>query len=217
MAVNDFLTVAGGTGANVTSQADYASNAVTNTGFVAGTAQSTLVNKALRQSSIVSSMIAQFTADNSTNDSIDNGTIHPLLENFELALSNLISSGGMSPDAINSLITSYLTAHPIPPASSGIETGTGWIKFGGAATPIMIQWFTMRINDLTPTQHNFPVAFATQCLFVMAGTGIYTSNGANYPSAFQTQVYDKTQFTVHINGSNNQAATVEGNFLAIGF
>ena len=53
---NDFLSFAGAVGANVISQADYASLPAQETGFQAGTAISGQLNKVWRQSSIMAAM-----------------------------------------------------------------------------------------------------------------------------------------------------------------
>ncbi|VVE79428.1 autotransporter outer membrane beta-barrel domain-containing protein [Pandoraea sputorum] len=87
MASNDFLTFAGGSGANVLSQSDYAALAALATGFSAGVAQSAQVNKVLRQSSIMSAVVAQFIVANSGASAVDDGTTADLLRNFQTAVS----------------------------------------------------------------------------------------------------------------------------------
>lgn len=86
MAINNFKPFAVGSGANVLSQSDYEALAALLTGFVSGTAQSAQLNKVWRQSSIMSAVLAQFIADNSGQDSIDDGTTTTLLQNLKVAL-----------------------------------------------------------------------------------------------------------------------------------
>lgn len=68
MATNDFKSFAVGAGANVMSQADWIALTALATGFHAGKASSAQVNKALRQSGVIASMIAQFTSDSTGQD-----------------------------------------------------------------------------------------------------------------------------------------------------
>ena len=75
MATNNFKPFATGTGANVTSQADYEALTALATGFQSGKASSAQINKALRQSSFVASALAQFISDKLNQDVLDNGDL----------------------------------------------------------------------------------------------------------------------------------------------
>ncbi len=86
MAANDFLVFGGGAGSNVLSQGAWAALAARTAGFSSGVAQSAQLNKAWRQSSIMAAVLAQFIADNSGQDAVDDGTIAALLANLGLAL-----------------------------------------------------------------------------------------------------------------------------------
>ncbi|WP_249201263.1 hypothetical protein [Burkholderia cenocepacia] len=86
---NDFLPFAVGAGANVLPQADYAALAAVSQGFQSGTAQSAACNKAWRQSSIMSAVLAQFIVAQSGQPAIDDGTTATLLANLTAALSTL--------------------------------------------------------------------------------------------------------------------------------
>ena len=83
---NDFLIFAGASGANVLTQSAYAAASTTATGYVSGTASSAAVNKTLRQTSIMSAMIAQFIVDKAAETVIDDGTIATIEANFEAAI-----------------------------------------------------------------------------------------------------------------------------------
>ncbi|VVE41677.1 hypothetical protein PMO31116_04150 [Pandoraea morbifera] len=88
MASNDFLTFAGGSGANVLSQPDYAAlTAILSNGFTAGTALSAQVNKVLRQASIMSAVLAQFSVDLTGSNAVDDGTTATLLAMLKTAVS----------------------------------------------------------------------------------------------------------------------------------
>jgi len=89
MATNDFQPFAVGAGANVLSQADWLALAALAAGFSSGVAPSAACNKAWRQSSIMASVLGQFIANGSGNNSVDDGTTATLLANLSLAISNM--------------------------------------------------------------------------------------------------------------------------------
>lgn len=83
---NDFQTFASAGGANVISQTAYLALAAKATGFNSGIAASAQLNKVWRQSSLISSMIGQFIADQSGQNAVDDGTTATLEANFTLAI-----------------------------------------------------------------------------------------------------------------------------------
>lgn len=87
MAKNDFKPFATGAGANVMTQVDWEALPALLTGFQSGKASSAQMNKAFRQASVIASMVAQFTADKSGQDVLDNGNITTILNNFIVAIS----------------------------------------------------------------------------------------------------------------------------------
>ncbi len=89
MATNDFLPFATTATANVVSQALYVGSAWQTGGFTAGLAQSAQLNKVWRQSSIISSVIAQFIVNFTGQNATDDGTTGTLLANFQAAIQNL--------------------------------------------------------------------------------------------------------------------------------
>lgn len=86
MATNNFKPFATGAGANVMSQADWEALTALLTGFKSGKAASAQVNKALRQGTVMASVIGQFIADSTGQDVLDNGNTSVLLTNFLNAL-----------------------------------------------------------------------------------------------------------------------------------
>ena len=94
MPTNDFLTFAASGGANVISQADYAAAPTLATGFQSGLAPSASVNKPIRQASIMAAVLAQFIADETGANSVDDGTTATLLANLKTAI---IRAGGGRP------------------------------------------------------------------------------------------------------------------------
>lgn len=93
---NDFLVwdPAGGT---ITSQPDYAASGTRTNGVVNGLASPELANKAWRQGSTIASMIAQFIANVTNENAVDDGTIATLLTNFMAALVDIIAANAPPP------------------------------------------------------------------------------------------------------------------------
>lgn len=73
MAENNFKPFAVGAGANVSSQADWENLVALSTGFTAGIARSEQVNKALRQGTVMASVLGQIIADQTAEDVLDDG------------------------------------------------------------------------------------------------------------------------------------------------
>lgn len=114
MSTNDFKVFAGAAGANVVAQADWPTDPDIAQGFTSGTARSAAANKALRQSSIIASMVAQFIVDNANVDALDDGTITTLKTNFAAAINALITASinGLAPKA-----SPALTGTPTAPTA----------------------------------------------------------------------------------------------------
>lgn len=106
---NDFLPFAVGNGANVLSQSDYAALAAISTGYQAGTAQSAALNKTWRQSSIMAAVLAQFIADRTGQNSVDDGTTATLLANLKASVAAL---NGDATQTFNVAAATALTQAP---------------------------------------------------------------------------------------------------------
>lgn len=89
MATNNFKSFGIGAGANVTSQSDYEALAALLTGFQSGKASSAQINKALRQSSTMAYVLAQFISDSASVDVLDNGAPATILANLKSAMTAL--------------------------------------------------------------------------------------------------------------------------------
>lgn len=86
MAKNEILPFGTITNANVMAPDDYNALPARTTGFSSGVAQSKQLNTVWRQSSFVTSVLAQFVADNSGKDTLDDGDTAKLLTNLQDAL-----------------------------------------------------------------------------------------------------------------------------------
>lgn len=73
MAENNFKPFAVGAGANVSSQTDWENLLALSTGFTAGIARSEQVNKALRQGTVMASVLGQIILEQTAEDVLDNG------------------------------------------------------------------------------------------------------------------------------------------------
>lgn len=82
---NDFKPFAIGAGANVTPQADWLALAALATGFQSGKASSAQINKAIRQALFISSALAQYTADKSGLDVLDDGDVAGFVTKMQAA------------------------------------------------------------------------------------------------------------------------------------
>jgi len=91
MATNDFLVVAPGPAPNVASQATYAADPIVTTGNVSGVAKSAIINKGMRQSSIMAAVLAQLIVDNTGANAVDDGTTATLLANLKIALTGRLT------------------------------------------------------------------------------------------------------------------------------
>ncbi|WP_311779030.1 hypothetical protein [Pantoea sp. YU22] len=89
MATNNFKAFAIGGSANVTSQSDYEALAALLSGFQSGKASSAQINKALRQSTVMASVLAQFISDSAGVDVLDNGNTATILANLKAGMTVL--------------------------------------------------------------------------------------------------------------------------------
>lgn len=117
---NEFLAIAGSGGANVITQAEYAAlTAVLDDGFSAGIARSNQVNKVLRQTTAMASMLGEFIKAYGWT-AADDGNIAGLLANFEAAIASLVS--GMSAET-SGVVKMY----------AGSTAPAGYLECNGAA------------------------------------------------------------------------------------
>ena len=85
MAINNFKPFALDPNANVTSQADWEALPALLSGFTAGKASSAQVNKAIRQASFIAAALAQYTANKSMLDVLDDGDLNGFISKMGTA------------------------------------------------------------------------------------------------------------------------------------
>lgn len=109
MPQNEFKPFAIASNAAVLEQSEYETSQALREGFKKGLARSVEVNKAIRQASSIATAIAEFTAEKSGKDMLDNGEVGILKENFETALSAvsslLIADAQGTSDALSASFT----------------------------------------------------------------------------------------------------------------
>lgn len=117
MPTNDFLPIATSAGANVETQAAFAADTATLTnGFTSGLASSLKFNKVWRQSSIMSSVIAQYINSITGANTADDGTTATLLANFA-------QSVRLPAYAIDTSATVNVLAAALSPAPAALVAG----------------------------------------------------------------------------------------------
>jgi len=86
MATNNFKPFATAANANVVSQADWEALPALPSGFTAGKAASAQINKAIRQASFIAAALAQYTANKSGSDVLDDGDVAGFITKMQTAL-----------------------------------------------------------------------------------------------------------------------------------
>ena len=128
MATNDFQVFAGATNADVIPQASYLALPALQTGFQTGIAQSAQLNKVWRQSSILSSMIAQFIVDELGLNAVDDGTIATLEANFITALQTATNTLPITNVGLNLFVSTTGNDN-----NTGLSTSTAFATMPHAA------------------------------------------------------------------------------------
>lgn len=113
MAKNDFLPFATAVGANVLDQTDYSTLPALSTGFQSGLASSKQMNKAIRQGTVMASVLAQFIANTTGNNVLDNGDTETIVSSLGQAINNLsalhVATASGSADAITATFSPAIT------------------------------------------------------------------------------------------------------------
>lgn len=94
MAKNEFLPFGIAEGANVLSNQEYERLAARFNGFISGVAKSKELNTVWRQSSVMSSALAQFIVDSDNKDLLDNGDVASVKNRLVAAIKQTISGVG---------------------------------------------------------------------------------------------------------------------------
>lgn len=126
MATNNFKPFAQAASANVMSQSDYEALSALLTGFQSGKASSAQINKALRQSSVMAYVLAQFISDSANVDVLDNGTPASILANMKVGMKKF------TPGRLLNVLT-FLTSGNYTPTSGTRLVRVKAVAGGGAS------------------------------------------------------------------------------------
>lgn len=193
MATNDFKPFAVGSGANVTTQADWVVLAALAQGFQSGKASSAQINKALRQSSTIAAMMGQFIA-NAGTDALDNGDITAMVTNLIAALKGNLNLKSAAYKDVG------IASGQIPDMSYfANSTGSpGYQKFPGG---LVMQWGTAAVPSAGSAVVTYPLAFTQGIVQII--TPIDSSSTNNYRVGVDTS----TLTTLTLRSTNTQNTT----------
>jgi len=228
MATNDFKPFATGAGANVTAQAEWASLPALFTGFQSGKASSAQVNKAIRQASFISAALAQYVANKSGQDVLDDGDLAGFIaklvsglgKDFQPADATLTNLSGKSVAGLLTYLGLKEAAkrdvgtgqNQIPDMSSFIGGG-GWMGFPDGT---LIQMGTSISGPVGyPTTVYFPVPF-TSYYKITTSFDVAGNNASDCPS-FATSPAGTGLIAFYLMSSRNSNTNGAGaNWIAIG-
>lgn len=186
----DFVPFAASGGANVETQSAYlADSVVLANGYTSGIAQSAKVNKVLRQSSIISSIIAQYVAAITGSNVIDDGTTATILDSLAQAIR--LPAYAIDTSATVNVLTAAIS--PVPSALvAGMEieikpaitnTGSATLNLNGlGAYPLINYSGALAGGELVAGQHyKCSWKASDNSWLVMTGAGItQTAADARY-------------------------------------
>ncbi len=144
----DFLTFATQGGANVASQASYASQPAVLTGYVTGIALSPLVNKTWRQGAFFSAVLAQLIATVRNEDVLDDGDLEGKTAQMwqtQLQINHFVDVGSVNAMLLNNPVTpagaltfgepgAGTTIQIVPANTNTGPTTLNWMGVGGFTT-----------------------------------------------------------------------------------
>jgi hypothetical protein len=126
---NDFSLFAVGAGANVLGQTSWNTDPVLSTGFQAGIAPSAKFNKAWRQASYGSAVLAQFIANNTTANILDDGNLSEFVTNFGSAIAGYIVNEVTFQSFLSANTSFYVGGTGASDTNNGLTATTPWATF----------------------------------------------------------------------------------------
>jgi hypothetical protein len=198
MAAQELLPFAIGAGANVITPEAYAALAARITGFSAGTANSSQLNTAWRQTAFVAAMIGFFTMHNSGQDVLDNGDLDTFEQNFKDAIkavaAEIVGEGGGGTPMEHFLYTFTPGVHSLT-VDEGCSAIEWWAWGGGGGGGGAPAWgwgdggsggaFRAGIMPVTPGD-TIPITVGARGVAGGSGGGKGTNGGATSISSFIT-------------------------------
>ncbi|AKH64760.1 MULTISPECIES: hypothetical protein [Photorhabdus] len=188
---NDFKVFAVSNNANVISQERYEESQSLQTGFPPENIPIHVLNKVLRQSSTISSVVANFIATQSGDNVLDDGDIAKLTAQLDKALGQKIK-----------------TAFD---RSKALLSANGWWKCGD--TGIIIQWGQENASISRSDYRNFTIPFPNACGQIVA---TYSSFD-NYGFGVAALAVSASQFILTCRNARGSLVSCSVRYLAIGY
>ncbi|TDB61708.1 gp53-like domain-containing protein [Photorhabdus khanii] len=188
---NDFKAFSVSNNANVINQERYEESQSLQTGFPPENIPIHVLNKALRQSSTISSVVANFIATQSGDNVLDDGDITKLTAQLNKALGQKIKTEFDRSKALLSI--------------------NGWWKCGD--TGIIIQWGQANGSMSENDYRNFTIPFPNACGQIVA---TYSSFG-NYGLGVAAFAVSASQFILTCRDGAGSLANCLVRYLAIGY
>lgn len=184
MAANDFKAFAAAIGANVMSQADYAAAAFLLEGFQPGIAISAQLNKVWRQATFMSAVVAQFAANETGVDVLDDGDLDSKVALIAAAVQ---IAAGARPTRIVAVST--------PLAITGADSLVGLARVAAPAPtaislPLVATGRSFTVEDLVGNLNAFPATITPPAGHNIAGLANWLMN------------IDRKSYTFSFYGSN---------------
>ena len=233
MATNEILPFAStNTGTNLLTQSEYVADAQRTTGNQPGIARSKLVNKALRQTSLLAAGLAEFIADYQANNVTDSLTAQNIADYLLAAIQANIPTVPDASDTVKGKIeiataaeaqsfsSSLLALTPatlnqaLKGANQTLGT-TGYQKFPGG---LIMQWGLVNFpNPPAGFQtYTYPIAFPNAVFSVSTGS-LYdiVTPGSNFQIDMCVREASKTQFNFDVADEENGNYNIQ--YIAIGY
>lgn len=179
MATSEILAFAStDTGTNLLTQAEYTADAQRTTGNQPGIARSKLVNKAMRQSSLISAGVAKFIADYQGNNVTDSLTVQNVADYLASAVRNDVFASGTRLMFPQSAAPTGWTQVTTDEANNRMlrVVSTGGAGTGGTHSPIL--------NNVVPSHtHGFTTGNVSADHYHGGWTG---GQNANHTHEYQT-------------------------------
>ncbi|EKS7780390.1 tail fiber protein [Edwardsiella piscicida] len=214
MAKNDFKSFATAENANVTSQADWEALPALLSGFTVGKASSAQVNKALRQASFIAAALAQYTANKSGQDVLDDGDIAGFIAKMAAAF----GKDYQALDATLTTLSGLATGANKLPYFTGTDTAgqtdltqVGRDIIGKATVAAVLEYLGLRANNMLPE-----ASLSTKGIVQLNDSITHNNTTAATPSLVK-RVYDEATRRastsqagqVRLNDSTNSTSSSE--------
>lgn len=205
MAINNFKPFALDRNANVTSQADWEALPALLSGFTAGKASSAQVNKAIRQASFIAAALAQYTANKSGLDVLDDGDLNGFISKMGTAFRKDFQALDATLSALAGLATGanklpYFTGNDTASQTDLTSVGRDIIGKGTIADILTYLGLTYYADKRSLANQEFsgPVS-SKDSVTATSADGTTRKISLNATNGLQIVIYDGGQYRGAIN------------------